>query len=165
MTGRSSVKSLLLAALVSIALGGFLLHTRIHPVARNAANLVPAISGVLGVLVIPALFCSRRTIAWGYVLNGFSAIIGTIMMAHYSIARWPSPATAQAILLNTTLGDIMVLWGKFFVGKALFDLEFFGYDAKLERKGRPLRYPNMGWWAVHFAGASVVYWLGHIIWR
>ena len=165
MTARSSVKTLLLASLVSLALGGLLLHTRAHPVIRNPANMVPAMSGILAVIDIPALFCSRKTIAWGYVLNGFSVIIGTIMMAHFSIARWPKQATIQTILFNTTLADILLLWGKFFAGKALFDLEFFGYDATTIRKGRPFRYPNMGWWAVHFAGATIVYLLGHLLWR
>jgi hypothetical protein len=57
------------------------------------------------------------------------------------------------------------LWGNFFVGKALFDLEFFGYDPNRERKGRTWRYPNLGWWMVHLVAISAVYYVGHALWR
>ena len=165
MTVRAYIKSMLLIGLWTLSVGGLLLHCRIHPVKANYSNLVPAVSGLLSVLVVPLLFCFRRTIAYGYVLNGFLVIIGTITMAHFSIAHWPNPVTVQAVLLTTLLADILILWAKFFVGKALFDLEFFGYDAAKEKKGITYRYPNMGWWLVHLAAVSIVYYLGHFLWR
>jgi len=165
MTVRSYTKSVLLAALTAISLGGFLLHARIHPVAHNPANLIPALSGLLSVIAIPLLFSFRRTLVWGYVLNGFTAIVGTVVMAHFSIAHWPQPATVPAILLNTTLADILILWGKFFLGKALFDLELFGYDAAHEKKGQSWRYPNLGWWLAHLAAISIVYSAVKTVWR
>jgi hypothetical protein len=165
MTIRTYVKSILLIGLFTLSLGGFLLHSRIHPVTKEAINLIPAICGVLGILVVPVLFFFKKTIAYGYVINGFAVIIGTITMAHYSIAHWPNPTTVQAILLNTTLADILILWGKFFIGKSIFDLEFFGYDAGKEKKGKTYRYPNIGWWLVHLAAVSIVYYLGNILWR
>ena len=165
MTVRIYTKSMLLMGLLVLSIGGLLLHTRIHPVRTNYSNLVPAVSGVLSILVVPLLFCFRRTIAYGYVLNGFLVITGTITMAHFSIAHWPNPVTVQAVLLNTTLADILILWGKFFIGKSLFDLEFLGYDAAKEKKGRTFRYPNMGWWVVHLAAVSIVYYLGFMFWR
>jgi hypothetical protein len=165
MTVRTYTKSILLVGLLTLSIGGLLLHSRIHPVKANYSNLVPAVSGLLSVLVVPLLFCFRRTIAYGYVLNGFLVITGTITMAHFSIVHWPSPATVQAVILNTTLADILILWAKFFIGKALFDLEFFGYEAAKEKKGLTYRYPNMGWWLVHLAAVSFVYYLGHILWR
>jgi hypothetical protein len=165
MTVRTYTKSMLMAGLLVLSIGGLLLHSRIHPVSGNSSNFVPAVSGVLSILIVPLLFLFRKTIAYGYVLNGFTVIIGTVTMAHFSIAHWPAQTTVQAILLNTLLADILMLWGKFFVGKAIFDLEFFGYDAVKEKKGQTIRYPNMGWWFVHLAGVSVVYYLGHILWR
>jgi hypothetical protein len=165
MTIRTYVKSILLIGLFTLSLGGFLLHSRIHPVTKEAVNLIPAICGVLGILVVPVLFSFKKTIAYGYVINGFAVIIGTITMAHYSIAHWPNPTTVQAVLLNTTLADILILWGKFFIGKSIFDLEFFGYDASKEKKGKTYRYPNIGWWLVHLAAVSIVYYLGNILWR
>jgi hypothetical protein len=73
--------------------------------------------------------------------------------------------TVKAVLLTTTLADILILWGKFFIGKALFDLEFFGYDAAKEKKGVSYRYPNMGWWFIHLVTVSIVYYLGFMLWR
>jgi hypothetical protein len=143
MTVRAYIKSTLLIGLLTLSIGGLLLHSRIHPVKANYSNLVPAVSGLLSILVVPLLFCFRRSIAYGYVLNGFLVIIGTITMAHFSIAHWPNPVTVQAVLLTTTLADILILWAKFFIGKSLFDLEFFGYDATREKKGKTYRYPNM----------------------
>jgi len=165
MSVRTYIKSILLIGLLVLSIGGLLLHSRIHPVRTNYSNLVPAVSDFLAILVVPSLFCFRRTIAYGYVLNGFLVITGTITMAHFSIAHWPNPITAQAVLLNTLLADILILWGKFFIGKSLFDLEFFGYEAAREKKGITYRYPNMGLWFVHLAAISLVYYIGHILWR
>jgi hypothetical protein len=124
-------------------------------VAQNPANLIPALSGLLSVIAIPLLFCFRRTLVWGYVLNGFTALIGTVVMAHFSIVRWPM----------VLLPDILILWGKFFVGKALFDLELFGYDPGHEKKGQFWRYPNLGWWLAHLAAISLVYAAVQLLWR
>lgn len=165
MTVKTYTKSTLLAGLVIISIGGLLLHTRIHPIKTDYANLIPAISGILSIIIVPLLFWFRRTIAYGYVINGFLVIIGTITMAHFSIKHWPAPATLQAILLNTTLADILVLLTKLFIGKAIFDLEFFGYDAAREKKGKTYRYPNMGWWLIHFITIAIVYYIGIRYWR
>jgi hypothetical protein len=165
MTVKTSIKSILLGALVALALGGFLLHTRVHPIEKNASNFVPFITGILGVIVVPLLYLSKRTISYGYVLNGFSVIVGTVTMAHFSIVHFPSPFALKSIFLNTLLADILLLWGNFFVGKALFDLETFGYAADKEKKGKPFRYPNMGWWFVHLAAVSLVYYIGNLFWR
>ena len=167
MSVKAYTKTMLLMGLIMIALGGFLLHSRFHPADAKTANIVPAICGILSIIVVPILFLFRRTIAYGYVLNGFTVIIGTITMAHLSIATWPenTAVTAKTIIFGTLLMDIIILWGKFFIGKAIFDLEFFGYDAGREKKGVTYRYPNLGWWLVHLVTVSIVYYLGHILWR
>jgi hypothetical protein len=156
---------MLLIGLLTLSIGGLLLHSRIHPVKTNYSNLVPAVSGVLSVLVVPLLFCFRRSIAYGYVLNGFLVIIGTITMTHFSIAHWPNPATFRGVLVNTLLADILILWGKFFIGKSIFDLESFGYDTAREKKGVTYRYPNMGWWLIHLVAVSIIYYIGFMLWR
>jgi hypothetical protein len=165
MTGGTYVKSTLLSALVALSLGGFLLHLRIHPMAKNPANIIPVIAGILSIIVVPLLFSFKKTLAYGYVLNGFLAIIGTIVMAHFAIIHWPAPATMWSIIMETTLADIVITWTAFFVGKALFDLETFGYDREKARKGVTYRYPNMGWWIIHLAALSIVYYLGNQLWR
>jgi hypothetical protein len=165
MTIRTYTKSILLIALVTFSLGGFLLHVRIHPVSQNPSNVVPWTSGVLSILVIPLLFSFKKTVEYGYVVNGFLVIVGTIGMAHFSIVNWPNPATLGSIIFKTLLADIVLLWSKFFIGKVLFDLEFFGYDPTRAKKGKTYRYPNLGWWIIHLAAISLVYLLGNLVWR
>lgn len=165
MTNRTYVKSTLLGALMVLSIGGFLLHLRIHPFAQNSSNIVPIISCLLSIIVVPLLFSFRKTISYGYVLNGFLAIIATVTMSHFAIVHWPVPATLKAVILTTTIPDILIVWSKFFIGKSLFDLETFGYDPNKVRQGKTYRYPNMGWWLVHLVAVSIVYSLGNILWR
>lgn len=165
MTVRSYVRSLMLASLVVMALGGFLLHIRIHPFTQNISFIVNFIAGIISVVIIPLLFLSKSTLHYGYILNGFIAIIGTITMAHFSLEHLPAPLTIQNIILKTTLADIFILWGKFLIGKVLFDLEIFGYNPASEKKGVSWRYPNLGWWLIHAILIAVVYGMGHVLWR
>jgi hypothetical protein len=138
---------------------------RIHPVSQNPSNVIPFISGVLSILVIPLLCSFKKTIEYGYVINGLLVIVGTIGMAHFSIVHWPNPTTLGSIIFKTLLADIVLLWNKFFIGKALFDLEFFGYDPTRAKKGKTYRYPNLGWWMIHLVAISLVYLLGSLWWR
>jgi hypothetical protein len=154
-----------MAALVTLAIGGFLLHSRVHTIGHSPSNIVPFVSGILSIIVVPLLFSFRKTLSYGYVLNGMLAIVGTVAMTHFSIAYWPRTLTLGTLFFDTMLADIALLWGKFFVGKALFELEIHGYDAAAARKGIFYRYPNYGWWLVHLAVISLVYLLGHLIWR
>jgi hypothetical protein len=56
MTNRTYVKSTLLGALIALSVGGFLLHVRIHPFAQNSSNIVPVISCIISIIVVPLLF-------------------------------------------------------------------------------------------------------------
>ena len=159
------IKETLISSLFFLALGGWLLHLRIHPPEKETYNLVPFIAGIGSVFCIPLLFCFRPTLALAYVLNGFLVIIGTITMAHYSIAHFQGPITPAGIILKTTLADIAILWGKFAAGQALFNLEFLKSEADTVGKGRYFRYPNMGWWGVHLFALTAVYALGNIFWK
>ena len=165
MSTRTYIKSLLLVSLTTLAIGGFFLHLRIHPFTEHAYGAVPFISGLLSILLVPCLFSFRKTLDYGYVLNGLLVILGTITMAHFSIAHWPQPASFEAVLLKTTMADILILWAKFFVGKALFELELHGYDPNHTKQGASWRYPNLGWWMIHLAAISAVYGLGNLLWR
>jgi hypothetical protein len=165
MTRKQMLKNILITGLVFLAIGGWFLHLRIHPPSKNEANWVPFVSGVFSVFILPALFYFRKTLTLAYITNGFLVIIGTITMAHFSIAHFKPPVTLYGILFNTILGDILLLWGKFFVGMALFDLEFLKTEAGLAPKGRYFRYPNMGWWLVHLVTLAVLYALGNIFWK
>lgn len=160
MKRKEKIKATLIAGLFFLALGGWLLHLRIHPVSKDVGNFIPLIAGIVSVFCVPLLFWFRPTIALAYIINGFTVIIGTIAMAQFSIEHFEGPLTATNILLNTTLADIAILWGKFAVGKALFDLEFLKSDTDVAPKGRFFRYPNMGWWWVHLVALTIVYTVG-----
>ncbi len=126
-------KNSLLTALFLLAAAGVLLHFRIHNfmvadplhlgVFSFNVSLLPAtLFPLLDVFVVTALFMSRSTAVYGYLLNGLLVIYGTILMAHYSLAEMTVRSLPiQAILLKSTLPDIFIAWGDFFVGKALYD--------------------------------------------
>lgn len=127
------IRRALLFALFLLALGGLMLHYRIHPFmvadklnpgtfhfqgAFFLANLFPFIDTVL----VTILFLSARTAVYGYLLNGLIVIFGTIFMTHFSVAAF----TAQAIppsqwIIKSLLPDILIASADFFVGKALYD--------------------------------------------
>jgi len=165
MNRKQTVKATLVFGFFFLALGGWLLHLRIHPPAKEADNLIPFISGIISVFCLPLFFCYKRTLVSAYVINGFLVIIGTVTMAHFSIVHFRETVTWTNVLLMTTAADIAVLWGKFALGKALFDLEFLKSETDTVPKGRFYRYPHMGWWWAHLAGIAVVYTLGNLFWK
>lgn len=123
----------LLWALLFVALGGFLLHYRIHPflvpdrehpgrLLFHGSFLAASLLPLLDVVVVTALFSARRTAVWGYLLNGLIVIYGTVLMAHFSIAMLgPKGPAAVDWLLKSTFPDILVAWGDFMIGKALYN--------------------------------------------
>lgn len=165
MNRKKMIKETLIACLFFLALGGWCLHLRIHPLVKDADNIIPFVSGILSVFCLPLLFWFDSTAALAYIINGFMAIIGTIIMAQFSIVNFKGPATPGNIILISTFADIAILWGKFAVGKALFDLQYLKSDDDTAPKGRFFRYPNMGWWWVHLFALAAVYSLGNIFWK
>lgn len=165
MNQKKKIRTILIACLFFLALGGWFLHLRIHPLAKNADNIIPLISGIISVFCLPLLFWFDSTVTPAYLINGFLAIIGTIIMAQFSIVNFRGPFTFEAIILNSTFADIAILWGKFAVGKALFDLKYLKSDKDTAPRGRFFRYPNMGWWWIHLFALSAVYSVGNIFWK
>ncbi len=157
MTRKNVLKATLVTALFFLAAGGWLLHFHIHPPFQESYNLVPFLSGIVSIVILPAMFWFRPTLAYAYVINGMLVILGTITMTHFSIVELGSPFGM--------LADIALLWGKFAVGKAVFDLEIVRDDKDLQPKGRYFRYPNTGWWLVHLLAWSAVYAAGNILWK
>ena len=164
MTQKKNIQILLITGLIFISLGGWLLHLRIHPPSEEGINLIPFIIGILSIIIVPLLFSFRKTVQFAYVLNGFAVIIGTITMTHFALAHLQGAISLETITLHTVFPDIVILFTKFFIGKALFDLNrMAAIDAPLS--GVFFRYPNMGWWGVHFAVVSIVYAAGHFLWK
>ena len=126
-------KNTLLLALFLLAVAAFLLHYRIHPF-MVVDQLHPNIAvfdgrrffassfSMIDVLAVTGLFMSRRTAAYGYLLNGLLVVYGTIFMAHFSIAEILAKGIPfPAMLLKSTLPDIGIAWADFLIGKALYD--------------------------------------------
>jgi hypothetical protein len=166
MKKKDNVRLTLILALFFFALGGWLFHLQYHEPAKDAENYIPTVVGLISVFITPVLFIFRSTVPFAYLINGMTTIIGTIAMVHFSIKNPPEVWTIKTIFLGTLLADIIILWGKFAVGKALFELELAlnQPDAPM-RKGRFFRFPNMGFWFVHVVTLTVVYLLGAYLWK
>ncbi|MBI4684341.1 MAG: hypothetical protein HY755_03980 [Nitrospirae bacterium] len=126
-------KRALLISLFVLALSGLMLHYRIHnfmvadPVTKtlsfDGTKFLSFIFPLIDVIAVTALFMSRKTIAYAYLLNGIIVIYGTVFMAHFSIAELTSrSAPFRDWFLKSTLPDIGIAWADFFTGKALYDL-------------------------------------------
>ena len=160
MTQRKYLKALLISALICITLGGLMLHLGIHQIFGERArfvNFVPFIAGLISVIIVTAMFLIKKMIPFAYLLNGMLCIIGTVTMAFFSVKGKPYPL----------IPDIIILFTVFFIGKILFELELTNENTinKPRHKGRFLRYPNLGYWVVHLVSLSVVFSLGHILWK
>ena len=131
-------KRTLLLALFLLALGGLLLHYRIHPVmvqdrinpasfVFSRTNFLSFLFPLIDLVVVTMLFAFRRTAVYGFLLNGLIVIYGTILMTHFSIAQLSGQhLPVQGVILKSTLPDIAILWADFFLGKALYDLHLRG---------------------------------------
>lgn len=127
-------KKLLIIALFLLALSGLLLHYRIHPfmVADklnpeikifDSTKFLSFIFPMIDLILVTALFLSRKTAVYGYLFNGLTVIYGSVFMAHYSIAEMISKSIPlDQMLLKSTFPDIAIAWADFFIGKVLYDL-------------------------------------------
>jgi hypothetical protein len=78
---------------------------------------------LIDVTVVTLLFCSKKTSVYGYLLNGLLVIYGTVFMTHYSIAELSvKTVPLKDWIIRSTLPDIGISWGDFFVGKVLHEL-------------------------------------------
>ena len=149
-------------AIFLLSLGGWLLHMRAHPVSFDPANpsnpafFVPSLAGLLGIVAAPLLLNYRRTFVVGYLLNGISVVIGAITMASLSLAHLPSPLTLQGIQIGTMLASILLLFPKLFLGQIILS---HYHPNGMGRLFTPF------WWTKHFIYLSVIFTLGHFLWR
>jgi hypothetical protein len=151
---KNRLKNILILALFFLCAGGVLLHIGIHSPAKHSYGFVPLVSGIIS-LSLPFLFSFRKTLHLAYILNGFTAIIGTITMINFSLEKIP------------IFSDVFIVWGKFLIGYVIFNLTVFDVEGPaIKPKGLMyFRYPNMGFWFVHLITLSLVYLLGNLIWR
>ena len=122
-------------------------------------HLIPFVAGLLSLILITVLFSSKQTASYGYLFNGMTVLIGTITMAHFSLVTRKPELSIQGLLLNTTLADISILAGKFFIGKSIFNL-YYG-----EMQKNTFRYLKLGWWVIHLLFMAVVFELVYFLWK
>ena len=90
--------------------------------AFNSSYFLSFLFPLIDVVVVTALFSSRKTFVYGFLLNGIIVIYGTVLMAHYSIAELTAKSAPPGDwFLKSTLPDVGITWGDFFVGKALYN--------------------------------------------
>ena len=106
-------------ALILLSAGGLLLHIRIHPPTQEFSFWIPVACGALSLVALPAMFNYRATAAWAYLLNIAIVAIGTVTMASYSVEHWEGKVTLDAVLLKSTLADILVLAAKLPTGQQI----------------------------------------------
>jgi hypothetical protein len=153
---------LLVFTLMFMSLGGWLMHLRIHPPpidpdgAHNPAFWIPFIFGLINVFVSPILLSFARTLIIGYLMNGISVVIGIILMSTLSLSGLPHPLTFASLVLNTTFPVMILLFGKLFVGQQIL--------LHHHPKGMGRMF-TVGWWARHFVYLSVIFSIGHFLWR
>ena len=94
------------------ALGGLLLHARIHPPNKEAFNWFAVGFALFNTVVLPWLFFFRRSAPWAYVINATSVIVGVVTMTWFSITHWTAPLTIGNLLLYSTLPDSLILLAK-----------------------------------------------------
>ncbi len=162
MTSHKKETTGLIAALALVSLGGWLLHYRIHSVVpdaagiREAENFVPFSVGLVSVLLTPVLLWFRRTLILGYLLNGMSAVIGMVLMTYVSVEGLQAPLTLGSVFTRTLLPDVLIAFAKLFIGQRIL-LTYL--PSGMGRMFTP------GWWTRHIIYISVVFTLGHLIWR
>lgn len=143
-------------ALIFISLGGWMLHFRAHSITDHSVNLLPFLLGLVDIVITPILFNHKKTVIIAYLINGIGVIVGSLAMAAFSLSHLPEPLTFTSLIFRTTLADIFILFSKLFIGQVI--LSYF-YPAGLGRLFTPF------WWVRHFCYLSIIFTLGHFLWR
>jgi hypothetical protein len=116
-------------ALVALALGGMIVHYKLHPVQEGLTHVWPFISSVVDLFLVSVLFAFKSTAVWGLLLNSFLAMLGIIMMADLGIMSvvhgWVKVGFFQdpiAWMGDTMVSSIATVASDFLAGLALYSL-------------------------------------------
>ena len=120
---KSMNRRILIIAMFFLALGGFLLHYRIHPFV--GIYKIATIASLLDVFLITALLCRRTSAIYGLLLKGMFTILGLILMGHFSIAGFSGKhPTLLDWIFKSTLADILISIAGFLIAQAIYDSYF-----------------------------------------
>ena len=113
-------RRILIVAMFFLALGGYLLHYRIHPFV--GVYRLATISSLIDAFLITALLCARGSAIYGLLLKGMLTILGIILMGHFSILGFIGKnPTLSDWIFKSTLADILVALSGFLIAKAIYD--------------------------------------------
>lgn len=117
-------------AIFFVALGGGMLHYRVHPPFVSGkflfSHALASIFSFVDVVVITTLLSFRKTVVYGFLFKGLFAILAVVLMSHFTIADLSSKnPTFLDWIFKSTLPDIFVALGGFFIAKAIYD-SYFG---------------------------------------
>ena len=84
---------------MGLSLIGIIVHTIIHPVQESLYYWWASPVAVISFVLLPILFSRRSTVAWGYLLNAFTVLIGVIGMSYYAMMKPEGPVTIPYILV------------------------------------------------------------------
>jgi len=141
-------KGALILAMFLVALGGGMLHYRVHPplvdvkpqfeIQRQGGQAtilaakkfsfshgLASIFSLIDIFLITTLFLSRRTVIYGFLLKGIFTIFAVVLMSHFSIAGLLNKNTALLDwVFKSTLPDSLIALGGFLIAKAVYDSYF-----------------------------------------
>ena len=128
MIRRNLLITLVLLAAVGLVLHyrahNFMIPDKLHPGAFlfSKTFFLASIFPFIDLVLVTALFMSRRTAVYGYLLNGLIAVYGTVFMGHYAIASfYASNLPPMDWIFKSMLLDIGLVWVDFLTGKTLYD--------------------------------------------
>lgn len=106
-----SVK-ILIVVHIAISLLGLLAHINLHPVGKSLFFWWASPVSVFSLIVIPALYARPATVAWGFLFNAMTVVIGTIAMSYFSLLTFDAPITLYRLATESTLLKVFFLWIK-----------------------------------------------------
>lgn len=122
------VRRTLLLGMFLLATGSLALHFSIHsplhsPADQAFPNSTAFLFTLLDAALVTFLFSKKETAAWGYLLNGFIVIYGTVFMTHFGWAHIHGPDTPfHRYVFHPTSPEILIAWADFCLGAVLYRL-------------------------------------------
>jgi len=114
-------------ALVALALGALALHYRIHPPQKGLTYFWATLFCSMDLVLVSALFLSKKTAVWALLLNSFIAFIGIIMMTDLTVVSTMSGGIKASPLrepllwfIQSLMPDVSIAIADFMAGLALY---------------------------------------------
>ncbi|MDD5109361.1 MAG: hypothetical protein PHC29_07685 [Candidatus Omnitrophica bacterium] len=113
-------RRILIIAMFFLALGGFLLHYRIHPFV--GIYRLARIVSLLDVFLVTAFLCARSTAIYGLLLKGMFTILAVVLMGNFSVSGFIGKnPTLSDWIFKSTLADILIALSGFLIAKVVYD--------------------------------------------